>query len=111
MRTLTPEQVVAEAADWYDTNYPGWWERVDLGLLNLWSAESCIAGQVLPGGWDALYDLEIAAPSVVRLACMATRWSEDRGTQFTSDEDSTTPALHAAWTSEVKRRFDEGRVA
>ena len=116
MRTLTPEQVVAEAAEWYDANYPGWWEKVDLGLLDMDEAQFCIAGQVIPSnlfssGYHRLTEptSDIAAPAVVHAACADVWGAHDRGVEM-ADAWWVPPLqeLHDAWRDQIKRRFEEG---
>ena len=60
MATMT-ERVAAGAA-WLDENQPGWWQRIDLGELNLASSCRCVLGQLAPpeiteddrGTWTAI---------------------------------------------------------
>lgn len=42
----TIEIRVARGAKWLDVKYPGWWQVIDLGTLELSSCNRCVLGQV-----------------------------------------------------------------
>lgn len=43
---------VARGAAWLDAHVPGWFDRVDLDILNMTSSDLCIFGQVFDTGHD-----------------------------------------------------------
>lgn len=40
------EDRVAAGAAWLDEKYPGWEDKIDLGLLNIARADTCVLGQL-----------------------------------------------------------------
>lgn len=43
------EQRVADGAAWLDEKYPGWFDKIDLAILDLGSCTQCVLGQVYTG--------------------------------------------------------------
>lgn len=47
MKTI--EQRVADGAAWLDEKYPQWFDKIDLGILDMGSCTRCVLGQVYTG--------------------------------------------------------------
>lgn len=106
---MTAEECVGKAALWYDERFPGWHNVVDLDLLDMRSAASCVAGQVIPwagfpDGYDALDSLN--APPEVHSACVSPQPLTASYEVVTDavDNDGYINSRHAAWRSEVEFR-------
>lgn len=46
MKDLTIAERVALGAAFLDKHFTGWWERIDLGTLNIDDCDSCVLGQL-----------------------------------------------------------------
>lgn len=52
LKTTSPEQmIVRDAAYWLDAEVPGWAHRVDVGVLDISCASTCVMEQVFRRPW------------------------------------------------------------
>lgn len=80
------EAQVKLGTEWLDSNRPGWYEKIDINLLQMNSCKSCIFGQ-LDG--DYLYAMDLIKKKPL------SNWATDRG--FCPDTMTQAEQLTILW--------------
>jgi hypothetical protein len=101
------ERRVARGAVELDLAVPGWWDRIEVGRLNIGRCDNCICGQLVGN-----YAVTVDRPSS-REGAMARRlfpewgslqWRSDHGFADGLNSKTNFRALTAAWKAEILHR-------
>jgi hypothetical protein len=95
---------INKGVEYLDANFPGWYSRIDLSMLNMGSCYTCVLGQAARGPWE-----DGMPPEVKGAEFFSHEW--DRAHGFTPDgdllENRAWDALGAAWVETINKLRSE----
>jgi hypothetical protein len=103
---------VARGAALLDEREPGWWQRIDLGRLDIGSTCRCVLGQLWDDAPELWFDEEPDDTNPYKRALNELRLyhGKDEDLGFDREDGEHYPPLTAAWRELIEeRRGDEPR--